>query len=168
MADFFWGTSNQGGRFSIPHYYGDSVRQLLVGASTLMIVASPFYSDALGLQFPFIIVGALLSASLAALMNPRDQRVSLGSAVLSGSGLAIYTMWGMAGYDTINPIAFVLRLAIGVVFLFAFYFSMKTLRAFSLGQIGKRETVDEFEDPDERMKQEILERESMREKRDTA
>ena len=52
-----------------------------------------------------------------------------------------------------------LRLAVAVIFLFAFYFSMKTLRAFMTKQIGKRETIDEFEEPDVKIEQEMLERE---------
>lgn len=156
LADFFWGTSNNG-RTTIRHYYGDSVRQLLVGASALMMIASPLYSDVLRQQFPFIIVGALLSAAFAALMNPRDKWVILGSAIISGVGVVTYAMWGMFGYDTINPVAFMLRLAIAVVFLFAFYFSMKTLRAFMLRQIGKRETIDEFEEDDVTIDRKTLE-----------
>ena len=57
----------------------------------------------------------------------------------------MYAAWGLFEYDSINPVAFVLRLAIAVILLFGFYFSVKTVRAFMLGQIGKRESVDEFD-----------------------
>lgn len=144
---------------SVPHYYGDSVRQLLLGAAALMIISSPLYSDTLRQEFPLIVIGAVVAAAFAAMMNPRDRWVVIGSAAISGVGLVVYAMWGMSGYDSVSPIAFVLRLAVAVVFLFAFYFSMKTLRAFMLHQIGKRETVDEFEEPDEKIDQEMLERE---------
>ena len=143
----------------VPHYYGDAVRQLLLGAAALMLVASPFYSANLGIEFPFIVVGALISAALAAAMNPRSQWVSIASALLSGVGVAIYAMWGVFGYDATNPVALVLRFAVAVIFLFVFYFSMKTMRAFSLGQIGKREMVGEFESAEERAEEEALERE---------
>ncbi|MDO8575781.1 MAG: hypothetical protein Q7R90_00530 [bacterium] len=143
---------------SIPHYYGDSVRQLLLGAAALMLIFSPLYSDVLRVQFPFIIIGALLAAAFAALMNPRDKWVILGSAVVSGTGLVIYAMWGMYGYKSIDPVAFMLRVVVALIFLFAFYFSMKTLRAFMLHQIGKRETMDEFEDDEVKAGSELLER----------
>lgn len=158
LADFFWGTQNNGPR-NIPHYYGDSVRQLLIGASALMMISSPLYSDVLRQQFPFIIIGALLAASFAALMNPKDRWVVLGSAIISGVGVVSYAMWGMFGYETVNPVAFMLRLAIAVIFLFAFYFSMKTLRAFMMRQIGKRETIDEFEEDDVTIDRKMLESE---------
>ena len=158
MADFFWGAGTRGPH-NIPHYYGDSVRQLLLGAAALMMISSPLYSDALRTQFPPIIIGALVAASFAALMNPRDKWVILGSAVVSGIGLVVYAMWGMYGYDHVNPVAFMLRVAVAVIFLFAFYFSMKTLRAFMLRQIGKRNTIDEFEEEDVKIESEMLERE---------
>jgi len=157
LADFFWGTTNTGPRH-IPHYYGDSVRQLLLGAAALMLIFSPLYSDVLRQQFPFIIIGALLAAAFAALMNPRDKWVVLGSAIVSGTGLVIYAMWGMYGYKNVEPVAFMLRVLVAVIFLFAFYFSMKTLRAFMLRQIGKRETMDEFEDDEVKAEQAQLER----------
>lgn len=144
---------------SVPHYYGDFVRQLLLGAAALMIIASPLYTNTLRIQFPFIVTGALLSVAVAALMNPRDRWILVASATLSGIGLVTYAMWGMFGYDTITPAAFVLRMAVAVVFLFAFYFSMKTFRAFVTQQIGRRETIDEFEDENEKREREMLERE---------
>ena len=164
LSDFFWGTSNARPR-AIPHYYGDSVRQLLLGAAALMLVGSPFYSGDLRTEFPFIVVGALTAAALAAIINPRDRWVSISSALLSAGGVVVYAMWGMFGYETINPIAFVLRLAITVIFLFAFYFSMKTMRAFMLKQIGKRETVDEFEETDETIDSQLLNDGQRREER---
>ena len=144
---------------SVPHYYGDAVRMLLLGAAALMLVTSPLYGDNLQIEFPFIIVGALVAACFAALTNPRSSWVSIGSAVLSGAGTIIYATWGIFEYDTLNPIALMLLLVIAVFFLFAFYFSMKTVRAFLLRQIGKRETLDEFDDEFEKAEQARLERE---------
>jgi len=73
-------------------------------------------------------------------------------------------MWGMYGYKNVEPVAFMLRVLVAVIFLFAFYFSMKTLRAFMLRQIGKRETIDEFEDDEVKVESELLEREQTRQK----
>ncbi len=165
LADFFWGTSGPSRSPSIPHYYGDSVRQLLLGAAALMLIASPLYGNNLRAEFPFEILGALFATACAALMSPKNGLIVIGSAVLSGAGMTTYATWGIFEYDTINPIAFVLRLAVAVVFLFAFYFSMKTMRAFMSNQIGKRETIDEFDEPEERMEQERLERETSGEMR---
>lgn len=144
----------------VPHYYGDAVRQLMLGASALMLIASPLYGTNLRIEFPFVIVGAIVAASFAALANPRDSWIAVANTVVAGAGLVIYAAWGIFEYDTISTVAFVLRLTIAVVFLFAFYFSMKTVRAFMSHQIGKRETVDEFDEEFEKAEQARLEREN--------
>ncbi len=145
-ALYSFGTSSYRLWPSIAHYYGDPARQLMIGAAALMLIASPLYGNNLRVEFPFEVVGALIAVSFAALTNPRASWISVGDAVISGVGMIVFATWGIIEYDTINPIAFVLRLAVALLFLFSFYFSMKTVRAFMLHQIGKRETVDEFDD----------------------
>lgn len=130
----------------IPHYWGTPARQLLISASVLMLFASPLYADNLRLEFPFEVLGALLAVGFGALTNPHTKWVSIGDAVIAGAGAAIYAAWGIFGYDSAYLLPFVIRLAIAVVFLFAFYFSMKTVRAFTLHQIGKWNRVDEFDE----------------------
>ena len=131
---------------SITHYYGDVVRELFLGGAALMLVASPLYADSLQMEFPFIVLGSLVAVALAAFTNPHKRLSSIGDCVVSGAIVVIYGVWGLSGYDMINPIAFVLRLAIAVIFLFAFYYALKTVRAFSLHQIGKWDRFDEFQE----------------------
>ncbi len=144
-ADSIWNTGGLRRWKSLPHYYGNEMRQLLLGAAALMLIASPLYGNNLRAEFLLEVIGALMMVALAALINPHNQSLSIGSAVVSGVVAAVYAAWGLFEYDSINPVAFVLRLAIAVILLFGFYFSVKTVRAFMLGQIGKRESVDEFD-----------------------
>lgn len=129
----------------IPHYWGTVARQLMLAGAALMLVASPLYGSDLRAEFPYEVLGALLAVGFAALTNPRTLWVSIGDTIICGSGAAFYAIWGISEYTSIEPLAFVLRLAIAVIFLFAFYFSMKTVRAFTLRQIGRRDKVDDFE-----------------------
>ena len=157
----FFGASTYKPWPSIPHYYGDPTRQFLLAVAALMLLASPLYGNNLKIEFPFEIIGALLCAGIAALISPRSRRPFFGSAIISGVGMVVYSTWGIFEYDSVSPIAFVLRLVIAVIFLFIFYLSMKTYRAFTLHQIGRRETVDEFETEEERVVEEVLERETV-------
>ncbi len=160
-VDSIWNTSHTNRWPVIPHYYGDAARQLLLGAAALMLIASPLYSNNLRAAFPFIVAGTLIAVAFAALTNPRDIWVSIGNAIVSGVGVIVYATWGIYEYEVINPIAFMLRIAVGVIFLFAFYFSVKTVRAFTLSQIGKRETIDEFESEAQKANEREYERESI-------
>lgn len=116
----------------IPHYYGDAVRELFLGGAALMLVASPLYADSIRTQFTFIVLGAFLAVVFAALTNPRNYWVLCGDAAVSGVGMIFFALWGLIGYDEISPTAFVLRLALALIFLFGFYYSVKTVRAMSL------------------------------------
>jgi|GEM_PF-417482 len=130
----------------IPHYYGDVVRQLFIVAAGLMLIAAPFYTDSLRIQLPFIVVGAIVLVAIAALVNPHKQGPFMAGAIASGAGLALFEMWALYWYEDSNILQFLLRQAIAVVFLVAFYFCMKTVRAFILHSIGKHDEPGEFDD----------------------
>jgi hypothetical protein len=129
---------------SIPHYYGTIVRQLLLGAAALVLFASPLYADSIQTEFPFEVVGVFFAVLVAALTNPRNRYTLMADAIVSGVGMIVYAGWGLLEYQTISPVAFILRLAIAVICLFAFYFSLKTVRAFALNSIGKLDTLTDL------------------------
>lgn len=129
------------GGASIRHYYGDLVRQLLLGAATLMLIGAPFYVDEFSVQMPFIVAGALVYIGLAALMNPWKQWVIGASAACAGAGIIIYELWALWYYTPGEPIQFVLRQIPAVLLIFAFYFSLKTFRAMMMGIIGKQPDI---------------------------
>lgn len=128
----------------ISHYYGDAVRTLFIAAAVLMIVGAPFYSDGYA-NVQYIILGVIAIVALAALTNPRKILFAVFDAVAAGIGLCLYSLWALEGYRAEEPLAYVLRGAIAVIFLFTFYFSMKTLRAMMLHQVGKHEDPDTLE-----------------------
>lgn len=160
-VDSIWNVPGMSRLPRIPHYYGDYARQLMIAAAALILIGAPIYGNNLRVEFPFIVLGSLIIVGLAALINPRDMWVSAASTIFSGVGVLAYGAWGMFEYSASNPITFILRLAIAIVFLFAFYFSLKTVRSFLLNQIGKREAVDEFESEEEKARADKLEHETM-------
>ena len=127
----------------INHYYGNVTRQFMIGGVFLMMLGAPFYAGSLRAEFPFEVVGALLIVAFAALTNPFSKSIIIADTVLSGATAFIFGTWAFAGYESID-VAFILRDAIALVFLVAFYFSLKTLRAMMLHQIGKPDSDREF------------------------
>lgn len=130
---------------NIPHYHGDSVRQLFASAAALMLLGAPFYSDFLRAELPFEIAGALVLVAIAALINPHNKSVFAASAVVSGVGLIVFEAWALYAYRDSTWAQFILREVISILFLAGFYFSMKTIRAFMLHSIGKHDEAGEFE-----------------------
>lgn len=129
---------------NVPHYYGDYVRQLMFGASVLMIFGAPYYSEDVRVVMPIVVIAVIVLIAFAALTNPWKQNIMMYDAVANGVGLMIFQVWALLEYESSTPLAFVLRQALSLIFLTAFYFSIKTLRAMMLDQIGKRDTLDEF------------------------
>ncbi len=130
----------------VAHYYGDQIRQLFIGIAGVMLAGAPFYADELRMEFPFEVVGALILVALAALANPHKRFIFIASAVAAGIGTAIYEVWALYSYEDSTWLQFALRQAIASMFLIAFYFSMKTVRAFMLHKVGKHDTAGEFDE----------------------
>lgn len=130
----------------IPHYHGDAVRQLFISAAALMLIGAPFYADSLRTELPFEIVGALILVALAALANPHKKLALVADAIAAGVGLVIYETWALYTYHDSTWMQFILREVIAIIFLAAFYFSMKTVRAFVLHQVGRHDEAGEFEE----------------------
>ena len=128
---------------AISHYYGDTVRQLLLASAAIMLIGAPYYTDDIGTEIFFILIGALVLVVVSAMTSPWKQSVISLDAVVAGVGLVIFELWALMGYGDV-AIKFILREFLAILFLFAFYFSTKTLRAMLLHQIGKRDSRLDF------------------------
>jgi len=144
MTNGIYGSNGPGG--TVPHYYGDLVRDFLLGAAVLMLLAAPFYADNLRAEFPFEVIAAIIFVGLAAMTNPWKKSIIVADAVAAGIVTVVYQIWALNGYSTASNTAFVFREAVSIISIFAFYFSVKTVRAMVLHQIGKRAVPGEFSD----------------------
>lgn len=114
---------------SIPHYYGDAVRQLFLAAAALILVSAPFYANLTPFSTMTQVFGALVLAVLAAFTSPRLRLSLLLDACVAGVGLLIYETAAINGYASGDLIIFIIRQTISILFLFALYNSIKTLRS---------------------------------------
>lgn len=132
----------------IAHYYGDNVRVIFLILAALMLFGAPFYSSALTVEMPFVVIGAFVLVCLAALTSPHSRIVMTANVVAAGVGVVMYGGWSLFGYQTGTPVDFILREAVAFTFLLSLYFSLKTLRAMHMNQIGKEPSGGDFNDPD--------------------
>jgi len=129
----------------IEHYYGDYVRALFLGAAVLSAVAIPLFGDLLPFG-TFVQVGsALLLVLLAGLTNPHSRVLMVYDVVVSGLGVFLLESAAISFYAADTAQLFAAREVAALALLFAFYFSIKTLRAMMLGKVGKMEKPWEFE-----------------------
>lgn len=122
---------------AIPHYYGDYVRQIFMTIGAVMLIIAPFLVSrgAAGLV-PFEIGGAIILVFLAALTNPKKQWVLMADAVVAAVGVLVFEVLALGAYAANSWLTFIALEAVTIAFLFALYFSLKTVRNMMLGQIG--------------------------------
>lgn len=131
---------------SIMHYYGDYVRQIFVVTGAAMLLLAPFLINRAPALLPFVIGGAIVLVILAALTNPKKVWVVMADALAAGVGIVVFESLALAAYASGNWMAFIALEVVTIAFLFALYYSLKTVRTMLLGQIGKGPTYGEFVD----------------------
>ena len=139
-----------------PHHHEiRTVRQLLMSAAVFVLLGSPFYGEALHLELPFLLIGAVVLVSLSALTRAMEKSILTADAIAAGVGLFLYQAWAIAGFNNSITVAFVLREALAVLFMTVFYFSMMASRSMILNQV---EDDEEGVEIDSAVDEEIRER----------
>lgn len=127
----------------IPHYHGDSIRQIFVGTALLWLIATPIWGDILPFGSLFSILSALALVLLAALTNPRSSVPLIADALISGAGVFLLEAAAISFYDTDPIVLLVIREIAAIALIIAFYMSVKTARAMLEGSIGAYPTVSD-------------------------
>jgi hypothetical protein len=127
----------------VPHYYGDIVRRIFIGAAAAIVIFAPFFGGNV-LLLPFEIIGAVVLVILAGLTTPKNMSIMIVNAVAAALGVVIYETTALYAYSNGDVWTFLAHETLVVTFVFALYFSMKTVRAMQLGQIGKHSKPGEF------------------------
>jgi len=136
----------------IPHYYGDAVRKCFLLCAVALIFLAPMFAGYLPGLLPITIVGAIVLVCLAALTNPRKLWVMASNALVAAAGLLFAEMIALLAFGDDQMIIFLAHQLMAIVFLFALYFSMKTVRAMMLGVIGQRSRPEELADQETEMR----------------
>ncbi|MDO8561634.1 MAG: hypothetical protein Q7S05_02285 [bacterium] len=122
-----------------PHHHDIiSVRQLMLGAAVLMLIAAPFYGDSLLIELPFELIGAAVLVSLSALTRAMEKDILTADAIVAGVGMCLYQIWALVGFEQVVTTSFVLREALVVIFIFIFYFSVMASRSMIINHKEKR------------------------------
>jgi hypothetical protein len=130
---------------TISHYYGDWVRRLFLVSALLSFVAIPVWGDLLQFGTFTQVSAGLLLVLLAGLTNPRTKGVMMLNSLFAAISVLLLESTAIIFRTSESWPLFIAREISGLLMLIAFYFSVKTLRAMSLGNIGKRDAQDNLE-----------------------
>lgn len=116
------------------HYHGDALRGLFVLAALIMILAI-----SMGAILPLSTFGtvtfAVVLMIVAGITNPAQNWINWVNVILAVVGTLIFGMNAVAHYragGTLLDISYISVEALGLIFLFAIYFSVKTVRGLAL------------------------------------
>ena len=118
----------------VPHYYGDIVRRIFLSVAVIMLATLPFFTERLPVSVPISLLIIILMGIFAGVTNPVklfpafiDFAVSLGAVVV----FEYYAVRFYQEYSSTDML-FWLNQGFAFLFLFALYFSTKTLRGMLL------------------------------------
>jgi|SRR3989344_2745505 len=143
----------------VPHYYGDVARILMLLGAGFALLVIPFSSGFLHDAFILDIIVGLAIVASAALTNPYSKLLAASDTALSGFAVVLFEMDAFQNYQAGELLTFVFYEGISILFVLAFYFSLKTLRAFMLHQVGRRDSLADFDGSAPVAKENPLERE---------
>lgn len=118
----------------LSHYYGDTVRFLFLIAAVIMLVMLPTVSQILNIPIIISVVAILILGLAAGFTNPKQKLNALINVFISATGFLIFestAVWTYQRGITTERLEyfFIANVALGIIFLLALYFSVKTFRA---------------------------------------
>ncbi len=134
MSDIWESLKNE--KLLTRHYYGDAVRFLFMLAAIIMLITLPFLSGKLPVPIYFSILVILIIGVLAGITNPLQKWISVLNAVISIGALSAFEYFAVKSLinNKVTTLYFITNQVLAFVFLFALYYSIKTLRALYLKQ----------------------------------
>ena len=126
------------------HYYGDMVRALFMLAALVMIITLPFVYKLLPVPLPVSILIILFLGIFAALTNPLQISSVIINAFFSIGAFLVFEYFAIDAYIkyTIINLLFWTNQLLSIIFLFAIYYSTKTLRGMYLRKTSQEQSSD--------------------------
>lgn len=125
---------------SVAHYYGDPVRQLFLAAAALSVIAAPFFPGVLPFNTAQSVLFIVVLVVAAALTNPKKRWTAVADAVIAAYGVIVVESFAIDEFSKSSWPLFFVRELLAIAFLFALYYSVKTIRAMVMHQLGKSGT----------------------------
>ncbi len=110
------------------HYYGDTVRRIFLVIAIVMLVMAPFVQESILKPSSLNVIAIIVLVLVSGFMNPKQVWVKYISFFVSLLGLFLFGVEAIQNYQKSSWVFELLTIAIAILFLFAFYFSSKTLR----------------------------------------
>jgi hypothetical protein len=122
----------------VSHYHGDTVRTLFLIGGIAILATLPFFKNLIQTGTGLLPVFVVLLALGAAIVNPFQRWITALNLIISAAAVVLFEYAAVIGFSEDIFLLSVIRQVLAVIFLFALYYSGRTLRAMFMNQIGKR------------------------------
>lgn len=122
----------------VPHYHGDTVQMLFLTGGIVILASLPFFKNLLQVGTGFLPVFVVLLVLGGAIVNPFQRLIVAVNLVIAAVAVVLFEYAAVIGFGEDEFFLSVIRQSLAVIFLFALYYSGRTLRAMFLHQIGKK------------------------------
>lgn len=113
----------------IGHYYGDTVRKIFLICGLVILITLPFLKSNISSPTFYSIIIVLILAFLAGMTNPKLKAVMIGDVIVSLISFCIFAYEAITKFTNLIDLLFITNLTLAVLFLFAFYWSVKSIRS---------------------------------------
>ncbi len=123
------------------HYYGDRVRKLFLVGALIMVTSLPFLYDVIPQPVFFSILAIFVLLAAAGLTNPQQvltSAINVALAIFATGAFEYYAVYASQNFG-VGSLFFWANEALAIDFLFASYYSIKTLRGALVLENGKIE-----------------------------
>ncbi|OGF82312.1 hypothetical protein A3B18_03160 [Candidatus Giovannonibacteria bacterium RIFCSPLOWO2_01_FULL_46_13] len=120
------------------HYYGDTVRRLLIAGGTIMIVTLPFFGELIPVPLVVSILAIVVVGVVSGLINPRQKWTSTLDFAISIIGFICFEYLAANTYasdgEYFRSLFFWTNQTLAIIFFIATYYGVKTLRGFYINK----------------------------------
>lgn len=124
---------------SIPHYHGDTVRTFFLVGGIIILATLPFFNNLLQIGIGFLLIFVILLALGGAIVNPFQRWIVTVNLIISAVAVILFEYAAIIGFGKDLFLLSIVRQALAIIFLFALYYSGRTLRAMFMHQIGNKD-----------------------------
>jgi len=122
----------------VPHYHGDTVQMLFLTGGIIILASLPFFKNLLQAGTSFLPIFVVLLVLGGAIVNPFQRLTVAVNLIIAAIAVILFEYAAVIGFGEDEFILSVIRQSLAIIFLFALYYSGRTLRAMFLHQIGKK------------------------------
>lgn len=118
------------------HYYGDIVRRFFVLGALIMAITLPFFHEIIPVPTLTSLALIAIVGVMAGLTNPRQAWVALLNVFISLGGVVAFEYYAVSSFDAygVDSLFFWTNQFLAVIFLFALYWSSKTIRGMLISK----------------------------------